>query len=193
VPSSWSCSRGSSPAAHEGRDTSGSSACERKASEALVVGADGGVRGSAILIEGVARGKKAGGESVLDNAKCLFVSHVTALAPGMRVRIRNSDPILHNTHGALRRAADGDEGSDHRPDGGGAAGLRAALIPAAGPPTRGGAGLPRSGRRPARRRRAGARRGPGASTGTAGRAWPARRAAGPRRPVPSGSGRAGAR
>ena len=74
---------------------------DRKTSEALVVGADGGVRGSVILIEGIARGKKAGGEAVLDNAKCLFVSHVTALAPGMRVRIRNSDPILHNTHGLL--------------------------------------------------------------------------------------------
>jgi plastocyanin len=74
---------------------------EQKPSEALVIGPDGGVRGSVVLIEGVTRGKKATGEVVLDNAKCLFVSHVTAVAPGDKVRVKNSDPILHNTHGFL--------------------------------------------------------------------------------------------
>jgi plastocyanin len=74
---------------------------DQKPSEALVIGPDGGVRGSVVLIEGVTRGKKATGEVVLDNAKCLFVSHVTAVAPGDKVRVKNSDPILHNTHGFL--------------------------------------------------------------------------------------------
>ena len=74
---------------------------DEKPSEALVVGADGGVRGSVILVEGVARGKKATGEVVLDNHRCLFVSHVTALAAGERARVKNSDPILHNTHGFM--------------------------------------------------------------------------------------------
>jgi plastocyanin len=71
---------------------------ERKASEALVVGAAGGVQGGVILLEGVTRGKKPSREVVLDNAKCLFVSHVTAATPGERVRVKNSDPILHSTH-----------------------------------------------------------------------------------------------
>lgn len=71
---------------------------ERKPSEALVVGADGGVQGGVILLEGVTRGKKPSREVVLDNAKCLFVSHVTAVTPGERVRVKNSDPILHSTH-----------------------------------------------------------------------------------------------
>ncbi len=69
--------------------------------EALVLGADRGVRGSVVLIEGVARGKKAEGELVLDNAGCVFVPHVSALMVGAPARIRNSDPVLHNAHGIL--------------------------------------------------------------------------------------------
>ncbi|PYN15573.1 MAG: hypothetical protein DME05_11320, partial [Candidatus Rokuibacteriota bacterium] len=68
---------------------------DEKPSEALVVGADRGVRDSVVLIEGVARGKKGAGDVILDNRKCLFVSHVTVVAPGDRARVRNSDPILH--------------------------------------------------------------------------------------------------
>lgn len=74
---------------------------ERKPNEALVVGPDGGVKGSVVLVEGVARGKRAAGDVVIDNAKCLFVSHVSAAMAGRRVRVKNSDPILHNTHGFL--------------------------------------------------------------------------------------------
>ncbi|MGH7357128.1 MAG: carboxypeptidase regulatory-like domain-containing protein [Candidatus Rokuibacteriota bacterium] len=76
---------------------------EQKASEALVVGADHGVKGAVVLVEGVARGKKGNGDVVVDNHKCLFVSHVTVATPGERTRVKNSDPILHNTHGYLGR------------------------------------------------------------------------------------------
>ena len=72
-----------------------------KPSETLVVGPDRGVRGGVVKLEGVARGKKGSGEVILDNAKCLFVAHVTAVGPGDRVRVKNSDAILHNTHGFL--------------------------------------------------------------------------------------------
>jgi plastocyanin len=74
---------------------------ERKPSEALVVAANGGVKGSVVRIEGVTRGKKAKGDVVIDNHKCLFVSHVSTAMTGDRVRVRNSDPVLHNTHGFL--------------------------------------------------------------------------------------------
>jgi len=74
---------------------------ESKPSEVLVLSADRGVKGSVVLIEGVARGKKAAGDVVLDNNQCVFVSHVTAVALSERVAIRNSDSILHNTHGFL--------------------------------------------------------------------------------------------
>lgn len=76
---------------------------EQKASEVLVVGSDNGVKGAVVLVNGVTRGKKPNGDVVVDNQKCLFVSHVTVVTPGERTRVRNSDPILHNTHGYLGR------------------------------------------------------------------------------------------
>jgi plastocyanin len=82
-------------AVNKNRDVCG----ERKPSEALVLGANQTVSGSVILVEGVTRGKKAAGEVVVDNHRCLFVSHVTAAMPGERARVKNSDAILHNTHG----------------------------------------------------------------------------------------------
>jgi len=78
---------------------------EAKESEALVAGADRGVRGSVILIEGVGRGKKPSGEVVVDNHQCRFVPHVAATMVGERTRVKNSDPILHNTHGFHAGAA----------------------------------------------------------------------------------------
>jgi hypothetical protein len=84
-------------AVNKNRDVCG----ERKPSEALVVGPDGGVKGSVVLLEGVSRGKKLEGEVTVDNHKCLFVSHVSATMVGGKARVRNSDPILHNTHGFL--------------------------------------------------------------------------------------------
>jgi len=74
---------------------------EIKESEALIVGSDGGVAGSVVLIEGITRGKKPEGELVIDNHHCLFVPHVSAVMAGVRVWIKNSDPTLHNTHGLL--------------------------------------------------------------------------------------------
>jgi Carboxypeptidase regulatory-like domain len=74
---------------------------EEKPSEALVIGPEGGVRGSVVLVEGVTQGKRPTGEVVLDNHRCLFVSHVTALAAGDKARVKNSDAILHNTHGFM--------------------------------------------------------------------------------------------
>jgi plastocyanin len=76
---------------------------EAKPSEVLVLGPGHGVRGSVVMIEGVTRGEKAGNDVLLDNHKCQFVAHVTAVRPGDRVRVRNSDPVLHNTHGFLNR------------------------------------------------------------------------------------------
>lgn len=74
-----------------------------KQSEALVVGPDGGVKNGVVLIEGITRGKKAQGGLVLDNRDCLFAPHVGAVMVGTKARVKNSDPILHNTHGYLDR------------------------------------------------------------------------------------------
>jgi plastocyanin len=71
---------------------------ESKPSEALLVGPKGGVKNTVVYLEGVERGKKPS-ELEIDNVKCLFVPHVAAVMVGARVRVRNADPILHNTHG----------------------------------------------------------------------------------------------
>jgi plastocyanin len=84
-------------AVNKNRDVCG----DAKPSEVLVLGPDRGVRGSVILLEGVARGKKPAAEAVLDNHRCVFVAHVTAVMAGERARVKNSDAILHNTHGFL--------------------------------------------------------------------------------------------
>jgi hypothetical protein len=80
---------------------------ESKAPEALVVSAEGGVRGSVVFVHGVARGKAPEGELVIDNHGCVFVPHVGAVMAGARARVKNSDPILHNTHGVLAGPAGG--------------------------------------------------------------------------------------
>src|SRR2546423_12400949 len=58
-------------AVNKNRDVCG----DQKPSEALVVGADRGVRGSVLLLEGVAKGKKGAADVTLDNHKCLFIHH----------------------------------------------------------------------------------------------------------------------
>lgn len=85
---------------HRDRDICG----EHQASEALVVGPDRGVRGSVVMIEGVAKGKKATGEVLIDSQRCLFVSHVSALAAGERARVKSSDATVHNVRGFMGAA-----------------------------------------------------------------------------------------
>lgn len=70
---------------------------ETKPFEALLVGAGKGVKNTVVYLEGVERGKKPA-DLELDNVKCLFVPHVAAVMVGARVRVRNTDPVLHNTH-----------------------------------------------------------------------------------------------
>lgn len=76
---------------------------EQVLSEALVVGPEGGVKGAVVMLRGVRSGKRPAGEVVLDSAGCLFVPHVAATVAGGRVRVKNSDPILHSPHGVLDR------------------------------------------------------------------------------------------
>jgi plastocyanin len=72
---------------------------ERKPSEALVVGPDRGVKGSVIRVEGVRRGKRASAEVVIESANCVFAPHVAGTSVGARVRVKNSDAVLHNPRG----------------------------------------------------------------------------------------------
>jgi Carboxypeptidase regulatory-like domain len=86
---------------HRNREVCG----EQKAPEALVLGPERGVRGSVILVAGVVRGRKPASEAVLDTSGCVFVGHVVAVMSGERARAKNSDAVLHHTHGFLGKAA----------------------------------------------------------------------------------------
>lgn len=68
-------------------------------SEALILGPGKGVRNTVVWIEGIAQGKAAGEvEALLNNEKCLFVPHVSAISTGTKTAVKNSDPVLHNVH-----------------------------------------------------------------------------------------------
>lgn len=72
---------------------------ETEPSDALVVGPDRGVRGAVVMLDGVNRGRKPDHEVVITNERCQFVPHVSALMAGSRARVKNGDPVLHDTHG----------------------------------------------------------------------------------------------
>jgi plastocyanin len=75
-----------------------------KPSEALIVGPNKGVKNAVVWLEGVAKGKKAtAADGVLDNVKCLFNPHVLVVTTGSPAKVKNSDAILHNTHGFLEK------------------------------------------------------------------------------------------
>lgn len=64
------------------------------------VGKDGGLAHVAVWVLDVESGRAVdlGRESKLDNVRCQFEPHVQTLSVGQTLVIRNSDPILHNTH-----------------------------------------------------------------------------------------------
>ena len=69
-------------------------------SEILMVGPDKGLKFTVIYLEGIEKGKPSDKtvKPVLDNESCRFVPHVQSATTGQKLEIRNSDPILHNTH-----------------------------------------------------------------------------------------------
>lgn len=66
-----------------------------------VAGPGGGVEGAVVLVEGVPRGRRPPGDLVLETVGCRFVPRVAAAMLGTRIRVKNSDPVLHNPRGLL--------------------------------------------------------------------------------------------
>jgi hypothetical protein len=94
---------GPAPKAETIEVTKDQEACGKTApSEALVVNAQSkGLKNAVVFLDKVDKGKKLGKAPVLDNTKCLFVPHVVAMPAGTSLDVKNSDPILHNTHAYL--------------------------------------------------------------------------------------------
>ena len=74
-------------------------------SEVLIVNPQNvGLKNAVVFLEKVVKGKRLETKApTLDNAKCLFVPHVQAVPVRVKVDVKNSDPILHNTHAFLGR------------------------------------------------------------------------------------------
>ncbi len=68
--------------------------------ERLIVGKGGALMNAVVSVEGILHGKAIdlGFRPRLDNVGCRFVPHVLAVAVGQKLEVRNSDPLLHNTH-----------------------------------------------------------------------------------------------
>ena len=77
-----------------------------KSSEKLLTGTNQGVKNVVVTLENITQGKKIDKTTrpVLDNNQCMFSPHVQAAVVGSKLEIRNSDPILHNTHAFLGNA-----------------------------------------------------------------------------------------
>jgi len=70
--------------------------------ESLLVAGDGGVANAVAVVRGVA-GAAPGTrpEAAIDNLRCRFVPRVQVVSRGQVLRVRTSDPVLHNAHPVL--------------------------------------------------------------------------------------------
>ncbi len=66
--------------------------------EALIVGAEKGIKNVVVWITDISKGKRWGPQGVIDQRKCHFQPHVAVVQAGTDVEILNSDGILHNFH-----------------------------------------------------------------------------------------------
>lgn len=67
--------------------------------EKYVISQDKGVHWAVVLIEGIEKGKPIAKEEVLiESKKCAFHPHVQIGVIGQTMMVKNSDPVLHNTH-----------------------------------------------------------------------------------------------
>ena len=76
--------------------------------EHLVVGADGGLANVFLQVtSGLENWKfpEGTGEVVLDQTGCQYVPHLLAAQVGQTLKVKNSDPIMHNVHGVNQKTA----------------------------------------------------------------------------------------
>ncbi len=67
------------------------------ADPSLVIGPSGGISDVVVTVEVPgAPPMTSTTPAVIDQHKCVFVPHVTLLAPGQELEVRNGDPVLHN-------------------------------------------------------------------------------------------------
>ena len=71
---------------------------DSKLDPVLVVGSQGEVKNAVIQIADLKQTVSVPKEAVMDQMKCEYIPHVSAIPAGTTVKIKNSDGILHNVH-----------------------------------------------------------------------------------------------
>jgi hypothetical protein len=68
--------------------------------EKYLVSGGGRLQNAVVMIDGIAQGKPlaTGTDFIVTNDKCHFVPHVTVAPKGGMMKVRNDDPLLHNSH-----------------------------------------------------------------------------------------------
>lgn len=99
---------GNPPAPKKLKVTKDQAVCgkEAKFSEELLVSADKGLKNAVVSLADIKQGKslaQANFESVLDQNGCVFKPHVTLVPAGGKLKILNSDGVLHNFHTFSRK------------------------------------------------------------------------------------------
>lgn len=67
--------------------------------ETVVAGSDGALRNVIVHLKDGPNVATSSGPLVLDQVGCRYVPHVVTLRTGQTLRVRSSDPTLHNVHG----------------------------------------------------------------------------------------------
>ena len=74
--------------------------------EKFLVAASGGLKNAIVRIDAIESGKafEETGDFSISNEKCHFVPHVMVAPKGAMMKVRNDDPLLHNSHFYLVQA-----------------------------------------------------------------------------------------
>jgi len=70
------------------------------AAEKFIIGSDGALKNAVVMLEEIAEGKDFESEVdlTITNKGCHFVPHVMVAPKGGLMKVRNDDPLLHNSH-----------------------------------------------------------------------------------------------
>ncbi len=74
--------------------------------EKFLVSANGGLKNAIVRVDAIESGKAfdSVGDFSITNEKCMFVPHVMVAPKGAMMKVRNDDPVLHNSHFYLMQA-----------------------------------------------------------------------------------------
>ena len=98
--------QGQSQAGRDKEVTKDNSHCgDTLSAEKYIIGGDGGLKNAVVKLEGITQGKDFASKDdpVVTNKDCKFAPHVTVARKGALMKVRNEDPLLHNSHFYLTR------------------------------------------------------------------------------------------